>query len=247
MKINALWNYFNDAFASSLIHPQYFIKIVEKKTLNLVLKYCQGDFLDIGCGRQWYRKKIENHFKSYLSLDHPDSGKKYITNYPIEIKADVCKKIPLKDRSLDSAMMIMVLEHLTNPEKALQEINRILKKKGILVICTVENYPGHDLPQNYYHFTKFGLQEILKRNGFLVKNILSFGNFWQTQTIFRNVYLMQVVKHLTSKKPTFILGALALLLFSPVIILSNIFTMIFFSRYSSEEYALAHIVIAQKQ
>lgn len=232
-RIKNLWNYFGDQLGSTFLHPQYFVKISERHCLELVKVYKGGVFLDIGCGRQWYREELESLFDKYYGLDHPSSFKKYQSLYPVELKADA-KNIPLKDESVDLSMMIMVLEHLPDPEKALKEVKRVLKISGKLVICTVENYPGHDLPLNFYHFTKFGLKEILERSGFKVNKLLSFGNFWETQVVYQNVYLMHLVKTLP----------ISLIFFAPVMILGNIFAIILGKSAVSEEYALGHLVVA---
>jgi SAM-dependent methyltransferase len=240
-----LWAWGSDQFGQTIIHPQYFIKKAEYSTVFGLAKASYEVFLDIGCGRQWYRGIIEPKVKEYLALDYPKTAQIYQSSYPVEIKADA-HQIPLKDQTVDLALMIMVLEHLKDPERALKEVNRVLKKNGQFLLCTVENYPGHDLPNNYYHFTKFGLEEILKRNGFKIKNIKSFGNFWQTQVVWQNVYIMQFIKGLTSRKSTLVAGILVLLLLAPLMILGNIFALVFSSKKIKEEFALAHVVTCSK-
>lgn len=239
-----LWNNFGDVLGSTFLHPQYFIKIAERRCLEEVKILAKGTFLDIGCGRQWYRKELEPYFDKYYGLDHPGAFKRYQSLYPVELRADATN-IPLTSESVDIAMMIMVLEHLGDPEKALTEAKRVLRKDGTLVICTVENYPGHDLPLNFYHFTKFGLRQMLERHGFKVKKLISFGNFWETQVVFQNVYLMQIIKKLVNKNQQFF-AVILLLLFTPVMILGNIFAIILGRRLVGEEYALAHLVVASK-
>lgn len=228
-----IWNFFNDLLGDTILHPQYFIKSAERRSLKEVVNHKGGVFLDIGCGRQWYRANLEPLFDKYYGLDSPITRKKYISNYPVELKADVTK-IPLPEKSVDLASMIMVLEHLPDPEKALSEVKRTLKKNGKLIICTVENYPGHDFPYNYYHWTKFGLKQVLERAGFKIEKLISFGNFWETQVVYQNVYLMHLVKTFPP----------LLILFAPIMILGNISAIILGRRAVSEEYALGHIVIA---
>lgn len=246
MTAKQIWNWFGDRLGSTILHPQYFVKIAENHCLEIVKKHVSGVFLDIGCGRQWYRNKIEKYVSKYYAMDHPEHSKKYQSIYPVEIYADA-SSIPLSSNSINTALMLMVLEHLSNPEKALQEAHRILKKSGYFIICTVENYPGHDLPQNFYHFTKYGLREILERCGFRIIKMESFGNFWETQAVMQNVYLMRIVKSVTDSKTTFPLGLLILIFFAPIIILGNIVALFLGKRKITEEFALGHIVIASKK
>jgi|SRR3989338_3262851 len=236
MNLKLMWNYLDDTFGQTIIHPQYFSKVADYQSLKEVKRHPKGTFLDIGCGRQWYRKDLEDLFINYYAQDHPKISKLYLSSYPVELKSNATN-IPLPEKSVNLALMIRVFEHLPDPEKALKEIKRILKPKGVLIICTVENYPGHDFPYNYYHWTKFGLKETLKRNNFQIKKLQSFGNFWETQVVFQNVYLMHFVK----KFPPL------LLLFGPIMILANIAALVLGRRKVTENYALAHLLVAQHE
>lgn len=244
MGFKGLWDRFSDVLGGTILHPQYFMKLIERETLRQVEKNASGTFLDIGCGRQWYRQRLAPLFDKYLALDSPKTAKLYKTDFPIEIKADAVK-MPIKKNSIDRAMMIMVLEHLPDPDRALKEILRILRSNGTLFICTVENYPGHDFPYNYYHFTKYGLTEILKRSGFKVKKLTTFGNFWESRVVAQNVFLMRIIKKLIDKK-YFIFGFLLLLIFYPIMIIGNLFAYLLGIGGVSEEFALGHIVVAEK-
>jgi len=61
-------------------------------------------------------------------------------NYSKLIKADVCKKLPFKDNSIDTIVLSGVIEHLENPMSALREMNRVLKKGGKLLMETPNPY-----------------------------------------------------------------------------------------------------------
>ena len=62
------------------------------------------------------------------------------TNYKNMIKADVSKKLPFKDNSIDTIILGGVIEHLENPLSALREINRVLKVNGVLLMETPNPY-----------------------------------------------------------------------------------------------------------
>lgn len=245
-KVKQLWNKYNDLLGSTILHPQYFVKRGEYRCLQEIKKLAHGTFLDIGCGRQWYRGQIAPLVEKYYGLDHPKFSKHYESNYPIELKADVVE-IPLPDKTVDIAMMNTVLELLPDQVKALKEIRRVLKNKGFLVVSTVENYPAHGFPQNYYRWTKYGLTELFRRNNFQVRKMISFGNFWETQVIFQNVYLMNAIKSLIFDKFFFILGIIVLLSLSPYMILSNIIACALGRCRATGDFAIGHIVVAVRK
>ncbi len=238
------WIKFGDQLGGTILHPQYFVKRIEQTAVAKLKKLSKGKtVLDIGCGRQWYRPQLEVKTKKYIALDHPEVSQKYKSKIPIEILADA-EKIPLASNSIDLAFMIMVLEHLPNPDLALKETYRILKPEGLVLICTVENYPGHDFPYNYYHWTYYGLREILGRNKLKLTEHRNFGTVWQTITVYQNVYFMNLIKELSTRKNLYI-GLLLLIILSPVMILGNIFAYVL-SGNENLEFSLGHIVIAKK-
>ncbi len=53
------------------------------------------------------------------------------------------------------------LEHVKNPLKAVEELKRILKKEGIIILSSVMDFPIHDHPWDYWRFTPQIFEEML--------------------------------------------------------------------------------------
>ncbi len=70
--------------------------------------------------------------------------------------------IDLPAGSVGTVLCFDTLEHVEYPQKALQEIHRILKPEGIVVISSVMNFPIHDYPHDYWRFTPEAFRSILK-------------------------------------------------------------------------------------
>ena len=75
-----------------------------------------------------------------------------------EIRTDESDNLPFPNETFDFVLFTAVIEHLYNPTKILNEINRILKKEGIIIISTTNynhqvkefwNDSGHDLRINH--------------------------------------------------------------------------------------------------
>lgn len=56
-------------------------------------------------------------------------------------------------QSFDAVFSISVFEHLLMPWKVAVEINRILKPGGLVLICTHQTFPLHEVPWDFWRFS----------------------------------------------------------------------------------------------
>jgi ubiquinone/menaquinone biosynthesis C-methylase UbiE len=71
-------------------------------------------------------------------------------------------ELPFDDNSFGTIVCTEVLEHCHTPHKAIAELQRVLKSEGKLILTTRFVYPLHDVPNDYFRFTKYGLQNLFK-------------------------------------------------------------------------------------
>lgn len=69
----------------------------------------------------------------------------------------------IKDNKFDVIICTEVLEHTRNPFAAVDEIYRLLKKRGIVLISVPFNFRIHGPLPDCWRFTEHGLREILKK------------------------------------------------------------------------------------
>lgn len=242
--IKRLWNSVQDLAAFTVFHPQYFLKIAQRAAVAEVRRRASGNFLDVGCGRQWYRPILEPLFKRYYAMEKPDNVRLYESRFPREILADA-SEIPLPESSVNVVMMAEVLEFLEEPPAAIKEIRRVLRPKGELIIFTVDNYPSHGQPGNFRHYQSSGLRRLLNDSGFRVTSLKAVGNFWETRAIYTNIFLMKRTKELIFKRQMTLVGLAIFALVWPLMIFNNLAGIIFGRRRGTEEFALGHIVVAR--
>jgi SAM-dependent methyltransferase len=68
----------------------------------------------------------------------------------------------LADHSVDTIFFFEVLEHCHSPFVVTGEFQRVLRPGGMVVGSTPFLFPLHDLPHDYFRFTKKGLESVFK-------------------------------------------------------------------------------------
>jgi SAM-dependent methyltransferase len=121
---------FTPSFLSVLINPLYFIRkglyrgVVSKKS------YLKGRLLDFGCGSKPYREIID--VQEYIGLDVKESGHSH-QNEQIDVYYDG-ETIPFDNGYFDSIFSSEVFEHISNLEHILNELYRVIKPGGYMLI-----------------------------------------------------------------------------------------------------------------
>ena len=152
--------------------------------------------IDLGSATPFSKRlsKYKLLFKTthYYALDiqlHPD----------LDIVADI-QDLPLRDNCLKGVICSGVLHLVAEPQKAVEEIYRILNKGGLVFISIPFLYPYHAsmTQKDFYRFTKDGL-EYMFRNFDKIK-LQPFGNYINTTLNFifgfklRNRFLMNILE-----------------------------------------------------
>ncbi len=163
-----------------LIHHIY-VKSLEKFS-NLIT----GIVIDVGCGQKPFRNIIEKHALKYIGMEY----EKTLHGFRCVDLVGNAMILPFKNSSADFIVSFQVMEHIPEPEKFLIELLRVLKPESHLLIMTPFIWGEHEVPHDYYRFTRYGLKYLAKKTGFEVVSITSETGFWTTTIIRFNYFLM---------------------------------------------------------
>lgn len=154
-------------------HPYYIeYKFLFKDLKDAAQQYAKGDLLDIGCGNKPYRPFFEGKITSYTGCDIIQSDKNLVDI--------ICPAtdIPLPDNCKDTVFSTQVIEHVADHRKLLSEAFRILKPGGCLIVSGPMAWEHHEEPYDFFRFTKYGFEYILKETGFSDIVIVPNGGKW---------------------------------------------------------------------
>jgi SAM-dependent methyltransferase len=130
-------------------------KITRKNLSNFLKQHATNELiLDIGAGSVSTNHSYTNYFPNRHTVDI-DPKRQPDTIGDIH-------NLPLADNSYQIIVCTEVLEHCHTPHLAISELKRVLKPGGKLILTTRFVYPLHDVPNDYFRFTKYGLQLLFK-------------------------------------------------------------------------------------
>ena len=78
-----------------------------------------------------------------------------------DIAGDICA-YDFKGQQFDTIVMAEILEHIHSPHLALENVHRVLKDSGRLILTVPFIFPIHDQPYDYYPYTRYGLAYLLR-------------------------------------------------------------------------------------
>jgi SAM-dependent methyltransferase len=70
---------------------------------------------------------------------------------------------PIANERIGLVLNLESLEHLPYPQKAIDEIHRVLRPSGLLILTTVMHFKIHRAPKDYWRFTPDGIELLLSR------------------------------------------------------------------------------------
>ena len=73
-----------------------------------------------------------------------------------------CLALPFRDSCADLILSQAVLEHVTHPQQAVDEMLRVLKPGGLLYVGAAFMQPVHMAPHHYFNITPYGLEYLLR-------------------------------------------------------------------------------------
>ncbi|WP_163409419.1 class I SAM-dependent methyltransferase [Flavobacterium ajazii] len=176
----------------SLFEKAYhFVKnIALQNKLNLINaeQPQKGKLLDIGAGTGDFLLTAKNNGWETIGVEPSERAKNSAKQKGISFVEEISA---LENNSLDVITMWHVLEHVPNLEHQIQELKRLLKPTGTLIVA-VPNYKSfdanhyqtfwaaYDVPIHFWHFSKKSIQLLFEKVDMKLEKILpmKFDSFY---------------------------------------------------------------------
>ncbi len=154
----------------------YFERRYLLETMQAAVSHAQGPrLLDVGCGIKPYETLFAPKIAEHVGIDYqPTTAGSYGTSTRADVWGDSLD-LPFPEASFDTVLSTQVIEHVTDPIRALAEIHRVLKPGGVLILSAPMTWPIHEPPHDYFRYTEFGLRSLLTRQGFEIVEVWKRG------------------------------------------------------------------------
>jgi glycosyltransferase involved in cell wall biosynthesis/SAM-dependent methyltransferase len=131
--------------------------------------------IDIGAGDAPYRELFSH--VDYITVDWEQSPHDGAKRSNIIASAEA---LPLDDASVDAVLMTEVLEHISDPSAALEEMARVLRPHGEIALTVPFVWILHEMPHDYFRYTPPALTMLLEGAGFEKVVVTPRGDYFST-------------------------------------------------------------------
>jgi SAM-dependent methyltransferase len=130
--------------------------------------------LDAGAGESRYAPLFKVH--RYVALDLAVGDVQW--NYSgLDLLGDL-ECLPLADERFDAALNVVTLEHVRRPQQVMNEMARVLRPGGRLLLVVPLEWEVHQAPHDYFRYTRHGLEHLLETAGLRAQRLEPVGGFF---------------------------------------------------------------------
>jgi SAM-dependent methyltransferase len=131
--------------------------------------------LDAGAGEGNYKSYFAAQRYVGLDLGVGDAAWDYSR---LDVVGDLAL-LPFRDGVFDASLNVTTLEHVRDPLRVLSEIARSLAPGGKLLLIVPHEWEEHQQPHDYFRYTRYGLDYLLREAGFGTFEIRPVGGFFR--------------------------------------------------------------------
>ena len=115
--------------------------------IDKINKFEDYSVLELGSRGAEKHPRFKN-YSEYIGFDiHPGKN--------VDVTGDIHKLSEyFPKETFDAVYSVSVFEHLAMPWKAVLEINKVMKKGGLVHISTHPTWPPHEMPWDFWRFSK---------------------------------------------------------------------------------------------
>ena len=160
---------------------QFIVPLLRQHIEQILLTYAKPTSLhpralDVGCGRQPFRKDLEALGYTYVSIDAQQNLEE-----SVDVVCEIDKPLPpelINHGSFDGILCTEVMEHVANWDVTCSNFTQLLAPGGRLFITCPHFYQLHEEPYDFWRATPYTLQYFGNKFGLKVLHQVNAGDAW---------------------------------------------------------------------
>lgn len=145
-----------------LTDPFYLAHRALRREIARMAKSAVGIVVDVGCGTAPYRSMFSH--TRYVGVEVVSASKFGSAKGGADVLYDG-RRLPMADESADHILCNQVLEHVFEPVEFLQELRRILRPHGRIMLTVPFIWDEHEQPYDFARYSSFGLTHLAGKSG----------------------------------------------------------------------------------
>lgn len=157
------------------IHSRIITDLIGEFYADAIPRWVSGDLADLGCGKA----PLLGAYREYCSTIYLADWANSLHDNPIlDHIVDLNEPLSMiESNSLDTIILSDVLEHIRQPTALMDEISRVLRPGGRLIMNVPFLYWIHEAPHDYYRYTNFALRHFAENSGLEVVHLVALGGW----------------------------------------------------------------------
>lgn len=201
--------------ARTPFHPQWLMRGNREQLAGLLAGLGgRKRVLDVGCFDSWPKSCLQDSC-DYVGLDYYETAIEWYESVP-NVFGDA-RSLPFDGESFDAALLLDVLEHIEDSGPVLDELNRVLKPGGELILSIPFLYPLHDEPRDFVRLTRHGLSLLAEKSNFVVSDSASKGSPLTTSGLLLAIAISKMSLNLLERKSPWVIFVPLLLTLVPLV------------------------------
>ena len=139
-----------------------------------------GIIADLGCGTGELIQRVHKRGHSFIGVDSSpemlDQARKRLSDFKhVQLRLGELEHLPMKNAEANTVILSMVLNYISGPAKAIQEINRIMAPGGLFIISDFEKHNQESIKEliggSWIGFQENEVRTWLKESDFELEEI----------------------------------------------------------------------------
>ncbi len=215
-------------------HFQWLSTLYLHRRLSRLLPDYGGRVLDVGCGDKPYQTWFGD-VSEYVGLDVVPGPK-------VDIVITQGEQWAVPDSSYDVLLSTQVIEHVDSLEFALEQMSRVAKTGGVVILSFPFLYNLHGAPHDFRRLTHYGAANLLP--GYEILHLEPQGGIGSTLVI---LFLNWIDTALSKNAITRVLKGLLMPFFIALSFLLNLLGLMLDSLDQTESFYSNVLLVARKQ